>query len=289
MNFTNFNQTPLARVVESIRREAAVYGTSVHSSELVGLIPQKALTDAARWYLQLDHFDNHQILEQRIYDVYDKGENNQDAFKDEFLTQLADRSPTPASGAALAYTGAQAAALLSMVAKSTLHKPSYEKFYGLMQHILVESDATRFELIISMEQDVEVVNQYIDLMRSFPNESFLNAPPTPEILQAISRISHIPLMIAKKCILLMDLAISAAQNGNQNALADAINAFLLAKTAAEGCLLIIRINIKPYHSHPILIPFAEEIQDLTLKISAHQSKMNIVLDDNTLKPSTQNE
>ncbi len=56
MNLTNFRKTPIARVVELIRREAARYGVAIHHSELVGLIPQDALTDAAVWYTQLDQF-----------------------------------------------------------------------------------------------------------------------------------------------------------------------------------------------------------------------------------------
>ena len=63
MNLTNFRETPIARVVETIRREAERYGVGIHHSELVGLIPQEALVDAAVWYTQLDQFDKEQILE----------------------------------------------------------------------------------------------------------------------------------------------------------------------------------------------------------------------------------
>src|SRR5512147_863057 len=49
MNLTNFRETQVARVVETIRREAQRYGVGIHHSELVGLIPQEALTDAAVW------------------------------------------------------------------------------------------------------------------------------------------------------------------------------------------------------------------------------------------------
>jgi glutamate formiminotransferase / formiminotetrahydrofolate cyclodeaminase len=66
MNLTNFRKTPLARVVETVRREAARYGVSIVESELVGLIPQDALIDAAVWYTQLDRFDKSQILENRL-------------------------------------------------------------------------------------------------------------------------------------------------------------------------------------------------------------------------------
>ena len=63
MNLTNFRETPIGRVVEMIRREAQRYGIAIHHSELVGLIPQEALIDAAVWYTQLDQFSTDQILE----------------------------------------------------------------------------------------------------------------------------------------------------------------------------------------------------------------------------------
>lgn len=284
MNFTNFNQTPLARVVEMIRREAALYGTSIHSSELVGLIPQKAITDAAKWYLQLHQFEKQQILEQRINDVlYQVEEIGEEPFHDSFLTQLAEDTPTPSGGAALAYTAAQSAALLSMVAKSTLRKGSYEKFHGLMQHILVEADATRMELMISMEQDSEAFTHYLEVVKSNTQDLHTISDPTPELLQAVSGISHIPLMIANKCMLLMDLAVNAAQFGNQNALGDSINAFSLAKTAAEGSLLNVFLNTKDYMHNPSIQPFSEETHDLTQKITDLQSKMNSILKSNALE------
>lgn len=69
MNLTDYTRTPIHQAVELIRREAARYGVAVHHSELVGLIPQAALFDAARWYLQLDEFSPDQILETRLYDL----------------------------------------------------------------------------------------------------------------------------------------------------------------------------------------------------------------------------
>jgi glutamate formiminotransferase len=66
MNLTDYRQTPIHRVVEMIRREAARYGVAIVSSEVVGLIPNEALVDAARFYLQLDGFSPDQILENRL-------------------------------------------------------------------------------------------------------------------------------------------------------------------------------------------------------------------------------
>ena len=66
MNLTDYRQTPIHRVVEMIRREAARYGVAIVSGEMVGLIPNEALVDVARFYLQLDGFSPDQILENRL-------------------------------------------------------------------------------------------------------------------------------------------------------------------------------------------------------------------------------
>lgn len=67
MNLTDFRRTPIHVVVEMIRREAARYGVLVARSELVGMIPQEALLEAACWYLQLDGFRPEQVLENRLF------------------------------------------------------------------------------------------------------------------------------------------------------------------------------------------------------------------------------
>lgn len=67
MNLTDFRRTPIHVAVEMIRREAARYGVMVARSELVGMIPQEALLDAAFWYLQLDGVTPSQVLENRLF------------------------------------------------------------------------------------------------------------------------------------------------------------------------------------------------------------------------------
>ncbi len=69
MNLTDYRRTPVHRVMEMIRREAESYGVSVVESELIGLIPNEALVEAAKFYLQLHDLSSHQILENRLAEV----------------------------------------------------------------------------------------------------------------------------------------------------------------------------------------------------------------------------
>ena len=66
MNLTNYEQTPIFRVFEAVKREAARYGVAVVESEIVGLVPAAVLVATARYFLQLDAFRPDQVLETRL-------------------------------------------------------------------------------------------------------------------------------------------------------------------------------------------------------------------------------
>lgn len=68
MNLVDYTKTPIFRVFEAIKREAARYGVSIVNSEVIGLVPMQALVDCAQWYLQVDDFDINQVLETRLHD-----------------------------------------------------------------------------------------------------------------------------------------------------------------------------------------------------------------------------
>jgi glutamate formiminotransferase/formiminotetrahydrofolate cyclodeaminase len=116
MNLTNFRKTPIATVVEMIRREALRYGVNIHHSELVGLIPEEALVDAAVWYTQMDQFEPDQVLERRLYAAIGEGGIEESIggsglMFGNFLDALASGEPTPGGGSASAYAAAAGASL----------------------------------------------------------------------------------------------------------------------------------------------------------------------------------
>jgi glutamate formiminotransferase/formiminotetrahydrofolate cyclodeaminase len=110
MNLTDYRRTPIHRAVEAVRQEAARFGAEVEETEIVGLVPEDALLDAAEYYLQLNNFDRSTILERKVRDTQPSAESLFD-----FTSRLAARTPAPGGGSAAAAAGAMGAALGEMV------------------------------------------------------------------------------------------------------------------------------------------------------------------------------
>src|SRR5258708_12070986 len=113
MNLTDFEQTPVHRAFEMVKREAARYGVTPVSSEIVGLIPKKALEQAAEWFLQVENFDSSLILENRLAAVMSgkMAVGGLRAGVEPVLEQLAPPTATPGGGTAPAAAGATAPGL----------------------------------------------------------------------------------------------------------------------------------------------------------------------------------
>src|SRR5262249_25490672 len=130
MNLTDFEQTPIARVFELVKREAARYGAAPVASEIVGLIPKKALEQAAEWFLQVENFDSSLILENRLAAVMGgkMAVGGLRAGVEPFVEQLAAPTATPGGGSAAAASGAMAAGLANMVASMSRGKKAYVQY-----------------------------------------------------------------------------------------------------------------------------------------------------------------
>ncbi len=240
MNLTNYRQTPIARVVELVRREAQRYGTAIHHSELVGLIPQEALTEAAVWYLQLDQFAPDQVLESRLMELM---RDQAPQAEPDFMDALASASPTPGGGSAAAHTAAVAAALVSMVARLTIGKKKYENVAEEAKGILEKAEAMRLEFLQGIQEDsqaFEAVMAAFKLPKDTPEQSQVRAVA---IQAATLEAARVPLAGAARMLDLQVLALDVARIGNTNAISDAGSAVTLARAALECAAFNVRINL----------------------------------------------
>ena len=245
MNLTNFQKTPLARVVELIRREAARYGTAIHNTELVGLIPQDAIQDAAVWYLQLDQFLPDQVLERRLYAALQEQEKPPGAtspIDQEFLEALAAGTPTPGGGSAAAYAASMAAALVLMVARLTIGKKKYAEVEAEMLSIEENANQLSAELTAAVAEDASAFQSVMEAYRLPTETPEENSYRADRIQAATLYAAEVPLGVARKASEILRLAQQLALHGNLNAISDAGSAAALAGAALTSAALNVRIN-----------------------------------------------
>ena len=252
MNLTNFHETPLARVVETIRREAERYGVGIHHSELVGLISQEALVDAAVWYTQLDQFDKEQILESRLFSS-DGGRKTDDRVFSvlgpsssrpvSFIDELAAPTPTPGGGSAAAFAGAMGAGLVSMVSGLTIGKNKYVEVEAEMQAIRVMAESLRQELTQAVDDDAASFEVLMVTFKMPKETDEQKAVRNAAIVQATLNAAHIPLHVAEAVVKVMELALKCAKDANLNAISDSMSGFAMARAALTAAGYNVRINI----------------------------------------------
>src|ERR1700687_6166688 len=172
MNLTDFEQTPVHRVHEMVKREAVRYGVIPVSSEIVGLIPKKALEQAAEWFLQIENFDSSLILENRLTAVMggkrasSKMGAGLRAGVEPFIEQLAAPTATPGGGSAAAASGAMAAGLANMVASMSRVKKAYLQYESQLSEAIARLRQIRAELKVAIDADAESYNLVMKTYKS---------------------------------------------------------------------------------------------------------------------------
>lgn len=275
MNLTDFHRTPLARVVEFIRREAARYGVNVRHSELVGLIPQEALVDAAQWYLQLDQFEPDQVLEYRLA-AAQKGSLEGRTSSQDFLEALAEATPVPGGGSAAAYSGAAGAALVAMVTRLTLGRKKYAHVEAQMGAVLERAEDLRGELTAAVQRDAQAFAAVMAAYKLPKETEEERAKRLAAIQNATLEAARVPLEVAGKAVEVIELAAQVVAQGNLNAISDGATGGALARAALTGAGYNVRINVVGLKDKALGVSLLDELaelehraQDLEAQMRAH--------------------
>lgn len=242
MNLTNFNKTAIPQVVEMIRKEAERYGTAIHHSELVGLIPQKALIDSAIWYLHLDQFSDEQILERKLESAIE--EQQKGSLEYAFLDALASKEPTPGGGSAAAFTAGEAAALIAMVGRITLGKKKYASVQKEMDEIVRKAEVLREKLSELIDKDAEAFEAVMRAYRLPKDNEEQKKKRESSIQAATLEAAKVPLKTCHVALEVLSLTVRVAEKGNKNAITDAGTASALAVAAISGAGANVRINLQ---------------------------------------------
>jgi glutamate formiminotransferase/formiminotetrahydrofolate cyclodeaminase len=239
MNLVNYTQTPIFRVFESIKSEAARYGVNVLSSEIVGLLPQQALFDVADFYLRLENFSPDQVLEEKMRRA---GVGSQTSTAN-FYDEVAAKTPTPGGGSVAASAGVLAAALNAMVCRLTIGKKKYAQVEKDMEMLRDASESLRAELTEMIKKDGEAFDKVM-AARKLPKDNGEEIKKREaEIINATKIAAEVPLETAGMALRVMELTKEIAEKGNVNSISDAGVSALMAKAAIEGAIYNVKINI----------------------------------------------
>jgi glutamate formiminotransferase/formiminotetrahydrofolate cyclodeaminase len=275
MNLTNFHGTPLALVVETIRREAARYGTSIHHSELVGLIPQEALVQAAQWYLQLDQFEPDQVLEQRLAAI--QAQEADQLAPAAFLDALASPEPAPGGGSAAAYSCATGAALVAMVARLTIGRKKYADSDEQMRAVLAKAESLRQEMQAAVAEDTAAFDALMAAYR-LPKQTEEQQDHRSQVVeQATLNAARVPLLVAHKAVEVMEIALQVIASGNLNAISDGATGAAMARAALTGAGYNVRINIPGLKDQQVAQAMLEELSNYEQHAAALEEKIQAEL------------
>ena len=242
MNLTDFEQTPIHRVFDFVKREAARYGILPVSSEIVGLIPKLALEQAAEWYLQVENFDSSLILENRLAAVMG-GKTAVGGLRagiEPFIEQLAAPTATPGGGSAAAAAGAMAAGLAGMVASMSRGKKAYLQHEAQLSEAIARLAQLREELKSAIDADAESYNVVMKAYKSAKESS----PGGRAIPDALQQATSVPLGVAERAVELQQIVNTLKPITNPKMNSDLTTAVALARAALEGALANVDINLE---------------------------------------------
>ena len=268
MNLVDTAQTPVHRVFDFIRMEAQSHGVAVTWSEIVGLVPERALFETAAHHLQLPKFTTDQVLEARVREHASGGESVTG-----FLGAVASSSPAPGGGSVAAHAGALAAALAQMVAGLTIGKKKYASVDGEMKELSIRAAALTNTLSALVKRDADAYTG-VSSAYALPKETDTDKAARDQAIQgALLKAADVPLETARACAEVAELALTAAERGNTNAVSDAGVAALLAEAGCKAASYNVRINATSITDRGVATRLNDQTAEIVRRVSEAAAKV----------------
>ena len=277
MNLTNIEVTPLHKAFDEVCTKAAERGMRVTGSELVGLIPLKAMLDAGKYFLlkqqrsigvsegelikiaiksmglsELSPF----IPEERIieYLLRDKSSAKLASMTlTDFADETASESPAPGGGSISAYMGALGASLATMVANLSSHKKGWDSRWQEFSDWAEKGQYYKDELIRLVDQDTAAFNKIMEAF-SLPKASEQEKAARDTAIQDATRYAiEIPFKVMQAAHGSLTVIKAMAETGNPNSVTDAGVAALCARSAVIGAFMNVKINASGYKDKDYII------------------------------------
>jgi glutamate formiminotransferase / formiminotetrahydrofolate cyclodeaminase len=250
INLTDFEQTPMHRVYEMVKREAARYGVMPVGSEIVGLIPKKAIEMAADYFLQVENFSPEQIFENKLEgaligapaELVSK-DGKLGALARPFIDAVAAPSATPGGGSVSALAGALAAALAQMVAGLSRKKKAQLTVVDKLSDALEQMRKVADELTAAIDRDSSAYDEVLKAYKMPQGEDEEIKAREAAIQVATRGATEVPLEVATSTVALFERIGQLAAIAAASMKSDLEVARLMAAAGARGALANVEINI----------------------------------------------
>ncbi len=266
INLTNISITPVHIAFEEACKKAQERGLRVTGSELVGLIPKKAMIDAGKYFLRKQNrsvgVSESEIIKIAIKSLglddlkpfnpkekiieYLLEDTNQKKLIDftckEFANETASESPAPGGGSVSAYLGALGVSLGTMVANLSSHKPGWDERWEEFSNWAEKGQVLKDELLYLVDEDTASFNKIMDAFSLPKSTDAEKEARTNAIQEATKYATEVPFRTMQKAYESMEILKAMTITGNPNSVTDAGVGALCARTAVIGAFLNVKIN-----------------------------------------------
>jgi glutamate formiminotransferase/formiminotetrahydrofolate cyclodeaminase len=249
INLTDFEQTPMHRVYAMVKREAERYGVAPVGSEIVGLIPKKAIEMAADFFLQLEDFSPAQVFENKLEAALSgtpleaEKSGKLAGLARPFLEAVASPTATPGGGSVSAFAGALAAALGQMVAGLSRKKKSQARYAEQLSVALDEMRKMTDELTEAIDHDAAAYDAVIAAFKLSQGDAQETRQREEAIQKATQGAAEVPMKVATRAVELFERLGQLESIAAASMRSDLQVARLMAEAGARGALANVEINL----------------------------------------------
>lgn len=267
MNITDISVTPLHVAFDEVCRKADARGVRVTGTEIVGLVPKRALLEAGRYFLRKQHrstgiaeeeiirlavksmglddlkpFDPKEKVIEYLLEAEDQKKRLIDLTCKGFAAETASESPAPGGGSISAYMGALGAALGTMVANLSSHKAGWDDRWEEFSDWADRGQALLAELLHLVDEDTEAFNRIMAVFAMPKSTDEEKAARSAALQEATLYATEVPLRTMKAAVRVFPLVRAMAETGNPNSVSDAGVGALAVRSAVLGACLNVKIN-----------------------------------------------
>jgi glutamate formiminotransferase/formiminotetrahydrofolate cyclodeaminase len=248
INLTDFESTPMHRVYEMVKREAARYGVMPVGSEIVGLVPKKAIEMAADFFLQLENFSPSQVFENKLSTVLtgapaETKEEKLASLARPFLEAVAEPTATPGGGSVAAHAAAMAAALGQMVAGLSRKKKSQILHVEKLSEHVDALRRTADDLATAIDRDASSYDRVMAAFKLPQGSAEETQQREQAIQQATKGAAEVPLEVGEKAVALHERLVQLEAIAAASMKSDLRVARLMAVAGAKGAIANVEINL----------------------------------------------